>query len=63
MLQQDGCLLEVVGSDSKNSSGKELAIRVEELGIKAEELGSFRALEHVGYLEGEDLVRLPSKFV
>ena len=56
MLQQDGCLLEAVGSNSKNSLDKELAVR-------DEELGSSRALEHVSNLEGEDLVCLPSKFV
>lgn len=48
--------MEVVGSNSKNSLGKELAIRVEEL-------GSFRALEPADDLEGEDTVSLPSKFV
>ena len=56
MLQQDGCLLEATGTDPKNSSGKELTIR-------AEELGSSKALEHVGNLEGEDPIRLPNKFI
>lgn len=31
--------------------------------IRAEKLGSSRALEHAGNLEGEDPVRLPNKFI
>ena len=56
MLLQDGFLLEAAESNSKNSSDKKLVIR-------ADELGSSRAMEHVGDLEREDPVCLLSKFV
>ena len=56
MLLRDGKVLEMFGSDSKDPSGKELAIR-------AEELRPSKALEHACILEEEDPISLPSKFV